>query len=115
MWPTNWSPIEKEASGMLLSCHGLIGQAWSYSTSHSQLLVRFYREGSDSGIYLYCKDCDSIQFEGSWRQAMPTVELSPSQFPGRVTIKDGERLSVICGAAFLAESSVFVRLPEPRI
>jgi hypothetical protein len=114
MWPSKWLRIENESPDLLAQCRGLRGQAWSYSTSHSQLLVRFYRDGSLAGIYLYCKGCDLVHFVSSWLDADVRVEISQGQFGPVYTITDGERLRVICGAAFLAESSDLVRLEEPK-
>jgi hypothetical protein len=115
MWPSKWLPIKSKCPELLARCRGLRGQAWSYSTSHSQMLVRFYREGSLAGIYLYCKSCDSVQFLSSWLDANVRVEISQGRHGPVYTITDGDRMRIMCGAAFVAESSDLVRLQEPGI
>lgn len=115
MWPSVWFPVESEFLPLMDRCQGLIGQPWAYSTSHGQFLVRFYREGSESGIYLYCKDCDALRFDSSWREARPTLHFVQGPTGHRIEIQDGERLKVSCGSAFLAESADYLHLPEPKM
>jgi hypothetical protein len=115
MWPSKWLRIENETPELLALCRGLRGQAWAYSTSHSQMLVRFYRDGSLAGIYLYCKSCDSVHFESSWLDANLRIEISQGRNAPRYVITDGDRLRIVCGAAFLAESPELVDLPGPGI
>ena len=79
------------------------------------MLVRFYRDGSLAGIYLYCKSCDLVQFHSSWLDANVRVEISQGRYGAVYTITDGDRLRIVCGAAFLAESPDLVRLEEPSI
>jgi hypothetical protein len=115
MWPTNWLRIESEFPELLTQCRGLRGEPWSYSTSHSQMLVRFYRDGSLAGIYLYCKNCESVQFRTSWLDANVRVEILEGPHGPVYTITDGDRLHIVCGAAFLAQSPDLIRLPELSI
>src|SRR5689334_16196714 len=115
MWPSKWLRIENESPELLAQCRSLRGQAWSYSTSHSQMLVRFYRDGSLAGIYLYCKSCDLVHFESFWLDADVRVEISQGRYGPVYTITDGERLRIMCGAAFLAESPDLVRLDDQSI
>jgi hypothetical protein len=79
------------------------------------MLVRFYQDGSLAGIYLYCKSCDFVQFESSWLDANVRVEISKGKYGPVYTITDGDRLRIVCGAAFLAESPDLVRLQEPSM
>ncbi len=76
------------------------------------MLVRFYRDGSLAGIYLYCKSCDSVQFQSSWWDANVRVHISQGQYGSVLTNTDGDRLRIVCGAAFLAESPVLISLQE---
>jgi len=115
MWPSKWLRIESELPQLLAECRGLRGQAWAYSTSHGQMLVRFYRDGSLAGVYLYCMSCDFVQFQSSWLDADVRVEISKGRYGQVYTITDGDRLRIVCGAAFLAESPDLVRLQEPSI
>jgi hypothetical protein len=112
MWPSKWLRIENESPGLLAQCRGLRGQAWAYSTSHSEMLVRFYRDGSLAGIYLFCKSCDLVQFQSSWLDADVRVEISQGQYGPVYTITDGDRLRIVCGAAFLAESPELISLQD---
>jgi hypothetical protein len=77
------------------------------------MLVRFYQSGSLAGTYLYCKSCDQVQFHSSWEDADVNVEISRGGLGPVYTITDGDRLRIVCGAAFLAESPELVRLEEP--
>src|SRR5689334_4321527 len=104
MWPSNWLPIKNESPEFLAQCRGLRGQAWAYSTSHGQMLVRFYRDRSLAGTYLYCKGCDLVQFQSSWLHADVRIEVSTGRYGPLYTITDGDRLRIVCGAAFWAES-----------
>jgi hypothetical protein len=79
------------------------------------MLVRFYREGSLAGIYLYCKSCDLVHFESFWLDADVRVEISQGRYGPVYNITDGERLRIMCGAAFLAESPDLVRLDDQSI
>ena len=109
MWPSNWLRIQDEPVDLVAQCRGLRGQAWAYSVSHSQLLIRFYQEGDRAGIYLYCKMCDLVHFQADWENADLSVHISEGQ-NGRVyAITDGDRLRIVCGAAFVAHSSNFIR------
>jgi hypothetical protein len=115
MWPSEWLRIESESPQLLAACRGLRGQAWLYSTSHSQMLVRFYREGSLAGIYVYCKGCELVQFQSSWLDADVRVEISKGRYGQVYTITDGDRLRIECGAAFLADCPQLVRFEGPGI
>ena len=79
------------------------------------MLVRFYRDGSLAGIYLYCKSCDIVQFQSSWLDANVKIQISDGRYGKIYNITDGDRLRIVCGAAFLAESPGLVRLQEPGI
>lgn len=105
MWPSNWVRIEDESPQLLDRCRGLRGQAWEYSTSHSEMLVRFYTSGASAGIFLFCKNCESVQFKSDWLEANVRVAVSRGEYGLVYTIKDGDRLQIVCGAAFLAETS----------
>jgi len=115
MWPSKWLPVEGDACELLAQCRGLMGQAWAYSTSHSQMLVRFYTPGSLAGIYLYCTGCDLVHFQSSWLDANTRVEISQGRYGPVYTITDGERLRIVCARACLAESRDLLRLQEPSI
>ena len=79
------------------------------------MLVRFYREGSLAGVYLYCKACNSVQFQSFWLNSDVAVRISEGQHGSVYTITDGDRLRIVCGAAFLAQSPDLIRLPEPKV
>ena len=79
------------------------------------MLVRFYRPSTIAGIYLYCKVCDYLQFISHWDDATPTLETAPGRYGKIYTITDGDRMRIVCGAAFMAECPEFVRIPPPSI
>ena len=115
MWPSKWLKIHDEGAELFTRCRGLRAEPWSFSTSHGQMLVRFYRPKSESGIYLYCKICEYVQFISLWDDADPKVETSQGQYGKIYTITDGDRLRIVCGAALIAEWPHFVRIPLPSI
>lgn len=117
MWPSDsdWLEIGSESSELLAQCRGLQAQAWSYSASHSQLLVRFYQPSKIAGIYLYCKACDFVQFERSWEDVSLTIKASQEPHGKIYTITDGDRLRIVCGAAWMAVCSEFVHIPSPKV
>ena len=114
MWPSKWLRIENDSPELLTQCRGLRAEVWEYQVGHGQLLVRFFREGSLAGIYLYCKICHRVQFDSYWLSADVRIEISQGQHGPIYTIIDGDRLRIVCGAAFLAESPELIRIPRPN-
>ena len=115
MWPSNWLSIEKEGAELFARCRGLQAQPWSYSVSHGQLLIRFYTPSKIAGIYLYCKICEIVQFVKYWEDASPKIDISQGRHGKIYTVTDGNRLRIVCGAAFIAECPEFVRIPPPSL
>ena len=113
MWPVIWSKIENESPELLAKCRGLRAQVCEYQISHGQLLIRFYRDGTYGGIYLYCKSCDRVEFNAFWQDADISVEISEGEFGPIYTITDGERLRIECHAAFLGEYPDSLTIPRP--
>lgn len=115
MWLGRVTEDEKGLAQLLERWRGSKGQPWEYSVSHGQLLVRFFREGSNSisSFYLYCKNCHSVQFQDHWVNADVRVSTSRGRHGPLVTIVDGNSLRVVCGAAFGVESEEFISIPRP--
>ena len=105
MWPSQWIKIESESPELLTRWRGVMGQAWEYSTSHGQLLVRFYRPGETAGLFLYCKNCSLVHFQSSWLNANVRIGLSKKKDGQVYTITDGDHLHIVCGYAALAEAN----------
>ena len=122
MWPEHWIKgldVQKE----LHRWKGTdsVAQGWAYSVSHSQLLVRIYRQqgsGSPSrtSLYLYLKDCYRVSFHDIWRDVCVRIEEKPGKFGSEFIVTDGDRLFVHCGVCpFAAESSEFLSVVRPAI
>lgn len=78
MWPQEWKRGTHEVSSELKKWAGGVAQGWAYSVSHSQLLIRLFREEgqqrSRTSLYLYLKDCNKVTFTDTWRDANITIE-----------------------------------------
>jgi hypothetical protein len=123
MWPDHWIEGLADVQKELHRWEGAdsVAQGWAYSVSHSQLLVRFYRQqgvGSPSAtsLWLYLKDCHRVSFHDIWRDVRVRIEERPGKFGPEFIVTDGDRLFVHCGVRpFAAESSEFVRFERPTI
>jgi len=111
MWLSKWIRIESEPE-LLADCRGLRGQVCEYQIGHSQLLVRYYRESSMAGIYLYCKGCDVVHFDAYWLDADIEFQQSPGKHGPIFTVTDGEHLRVVCSVAFIAASPNLISIPR---
>ncbi len=123
MWPKHWISGLVDVQRELRKWEGAdsVAQGWVYSVSHSQLLIRIYRQqgaGSPSptSLYLYLKDCYRVSFHDLWRDVHIKIEERPGKFDPEFFISDGDRLLVHCGVRpFAAESSEFLRFEKPTI
>src|SRR3989338_1802803 len=103
MWPKSWIEGSADVRRELERWRGATAQAWAYSVSHSQFLVRLYREEASRSdvrppsLFLYLKGCDRVSFSDTWRSASVRVEERKGEFGPRFFISDAERLSVDCG------------------
>ena len=99
---------------------GGVAQGWAYSVSHSQLLIRLFREEgqqrSRTSLYLYLKDCNKVTFTDTWRDANITIEEIPGRFGTEYILTDGDRFYVHCGVTpFAAESEEFLKFQSPAL
>ena len=123
MWPEQWIEGLADVQKELHRWEGAdsVAQGWAYSVSHSQLLVRIYRQqgvGSPSptSLWLYLKDCYRVSFHDLWRDVRVRIEERPGKFGPEFIVTDGDRLFVHCGVRpFAAESSEFLRFERPAI
>ena len=123
MWPEHWisglADVQKELHRWEVA--DSVAQGWSYSVSHSQLLVRIYQQpgsGSPSptSLWLYMKDCHRVSFHDIWRDVRVRIEERPGKFGPEFIVTDGDRLCVHCGVRpFAAESSEFLRFERPAL
>ena len=98
MWKTNASEVNE----LLARWRGSRGQAWSYSSSLAQFLIRFYRDEPSpiQSAYLHCAGCRKVSFDTHWQDSSIQILSTPD---GRFRISDGERLHVECGIVQAAE------------
>jgi hypothetical protein len=123
MWPEHWISGLEAVQKELHRWEGAdsVAQGWLYSVSHSQLLIRIYRQqgtGSPSAtsLYLYLKDCRRVSFHDLWRDVRIRIEGQPGKFGPEFIVTDGDRLFVHCGVRpFSAESSDFLRFERPSM
>jgi hypothetical protein len=114
MWPKSWITGRADVLHELESWRGATAQAWAYSVSHSQFLVRLYREEDLKGsplvsLYLYLKVCDRVSFVGIWRDASIQIAERAGKYGREFVVSDGDRLRIECGAVFAAASTEMVR------
>jgi hypothetical protein len=118
MWPKSWIQGRADVLLALERWRGATAQAWAYSVSHSQFLVRLYREEQTKSdlrqpsLFLYLKGCDCVSFLGIWKDARVHIEEKKGQFGARFVVSDGERFCVDCIAVFAAESVEYLSLEE---
>jgi hypothetical protein len=117
MWPQNWIEGKDEVLRELRRWEGATAQSWAYSVSHSQFLVRLYREeelkqASPRSLYLYLKSCDRVSFTNLWHSAKIQIKETNGKTGPKFVVSDGDRLFVQCGATFAAESGEFLNFAE---
>ncbi len=101
----------------LRSWQGVTAQGWAYSVSHSQFLLRLYREEEPKGnpivsLYIWLKSCDRVSFSDVWRDAHISIEEKKGKYGPEFVVTDGDRLHVQCGAVFASWATEFVRLED---
>ena len=121
MWPKHWISGVEDVQKELHRWKGAVGQGWAYSVSHSQLLVRIYREqqgGSPSptSLWLYLMDCHRVSFHDLWREVDIQIEQHPGKFGPEFIVRDADRLFVHCGVLpHATESSEFLSFEQPAL
>jgi hypothetical protein len=121
MWPQSWIKGKEDVLRELKHWEGAKAQAWAYSVSHGQFLVRLYREEghqkheSPSSLYMYLKVCDRVEFDSLWRDAHIHIDEKKGEHGPEFIVSDGNRLSITCGAVFATVSQEFVRFEPPTI
>lgn len=111
MWPSNWTKTADQLEKLLEHWDGAKAQVWEYSANHSQLLIRFFREGTHSmrSLYLLCKDCRLVHFHAYWLNMHLRVELKSGT---EHIICDGDRLKVECGTVSAVEADQVLHLSD---
>src|SRR5580765_4373421 len=104
MWPAKWSKTAEELIKLLEHWDGAKGEVWEYSANQCQILIRFFRERSNShhSMFLLCKDCRAVQFHTYWLDMQVRVSLKSDSQPRSYTVSDGERLRVECAEVLAA-------------
>jgi len=114
MWPAKWTKTAEELIKLLEHWDGAKAEVWEYSASQHQMLLRFFRERSNShqSMFLLCKDCRTVHFQAYWLDMQVRVSLKSDSQPRAYTVSDGDRLRIECAEVFAAESDVLIRLPD---
>ncbi|MES2694447.1 MAG: hypothetical protein V4773_13310 [Verrucomicrobiota bacterium] len=103
MWPKSWIAGKENALRELQEWSGATAQAWEYSVSHSQLLIRLHREGSGGigSLFVLLKCCERVSFENTWADANIAIEESSGKYGPAFTVTDADRLSVVASVVFV--------------
>lgn len=114
MWTSKWTKNSDEMAKLMGHWRGSRAEVWEYSHGHSQLLIRFYREGPHGlrSMYLLCRDCRSAHFLHSWPDMEVRVDWTVGGAGSAHTVFDGARLRVECGAVLAIESDTFISLRD---
>ena len=120
MWPNEWKAGTSDVTRELEKWAGGSAQAWGYSVSHSQLLIRLFRDSGNkenrTSLYLYLKDCRQVSFRDSWHEVAIEIAEQPGELGFEYTLTDGERFYARCGVKpFAAESEEFLSIPSPAL
>ena len=102
MWPENWISDPSMVEAKLNAWRGGSAQAWSYSVSHSQLLIRIYWENNPveiRSLFLYVKDCSYVAFSSSWQDVSFTIREITGDSGIEYEISDGDRCAIRCGVS----------------
>jgi len=105
----NWTRTADQLAKLLEHWQGAKAEVWEYSAAHRQLLIRFYREGTNPthSLYLLCKDCRTVHFHAYWLDTQIRVNLKSET---EHSLSDGDRLRVECGALSAIEAHEVVHL-----
>ena len=117
MWSAKWTKTSDEMAKLLGHWRGARAEIWEFSHARSQLLIRFFREGTNPlhSMYLLCKDCRTVYFHNSWPDMEVRVDWTSGTDGSAHTVTDGGRLRTECGAVLAIESDSFVSLrDQPR-
>jgi len=114
MWPSKWTKTAEELIKLLEHWDGAKGEVWEYSANQRQMLIRFFRERSNShqSMFLLCKECRTVHFQTYWLDMQIQVGLKSDSQPRSYTVSDGDRLRIECAEVMAAESDVLIRLPD---
>jgi hypothetical protein len=100
MWPAIWEAEGERIRELLEKWQGATAEAWGYTVSHGQFLLRLHRH-SPKSLFVWCKDCRSVQFASSWQDSDVRLERNPG---GVLLATDGENLNVSCASVHAVES-----------
>lgn len=107
MWPKSWISGRADVLLALEEWQHATAQVWEYSVSHSQLLVRIYREEdlATGNLFLYFKGCEQVSFGSIWRDVRFDIQESRGPIEHEFVVSDGDRFRVLARAIFAAKLS----------
>jgi hypothetical protein len=116
MWPDNWIADASKVDAMLKAWRGGMAQAWAYSVSHSQLLIRVHREKNPvevRSLFIYIKGCMQISFQSSWRDVAFVIKEIGAGSGSEYEVSDADRCIIRCSVRpFVCEMEGYdVKLP----
>jgi hypothetical protein len=91
-----------EIALLISEWQGCRAQAWEYTVSHGQFLIRLRREDdpNDLSLFLWCKNCHRVNFTSHWINSNLEVSTSQGEYGTVWLLKDTDNLSVSSGALF---------------
>ena len=103
MWPANWESEEERVQVLLEEWRGSMAEAWAYTVSHGQFLLRLHRQSEES-LFVWFKNCRNVQFAPSWQASSVKLERNAD---GALLATDGGNLNVSCASIQVAENDGF--------
>jgi hypothetical protein len=115
MWPTDWTNDDEALVALLEKWRGGEVEAWEYSVSHGQLLIRIFHKDSGSirSAYVLCTSCDEVYFQARWSNAHIAFSRDASRLGPKLLLHDSDRFWVSCDSASAVEADEFIRLDLP--
>jgi hypothetical protein len=92
----------EEISLLICEWKGSRAQAWEYTVSHGQFLVRLHRDDDpdDLSLFLWCKGCYRVNFTSHWVNSNLEISKSQGEYGTVWLLKDADNLSVSSSALF---------------
>lgn len=74
---------------------GATAQAWEYSISHSQLLIRLHRPGEGvNSLFLHFKGCERVSFDREWKAVSIQITEKEGRYGTEFVAADADQLFV---------------------
>jgi hypothetical protein len=110
----SWVSDSAQVAALLSKWRGATAQSWSYTASHSQLIVRVQRVSDPVdlfSLFLLFKGCSSVSFQDMWQSFDLKIDGFAGESGPAFLARDGDRLHVrFRYGPFACETSDFLKL-----